>query len=255
MQIFIKSPSGYVYTIDCEPSDTIEIIKSKIEDATSFKCLYYERTKKNQTPKEIIENPLERYGGGIPKNKQILTFAHYILKDNRTLADYYIKENSTLDVTIRLKGGGIALNFVNVEKGVVQNLSFSSEAPEWRSVEKGLNLFGNCQNKECEAFNEEVIHKVGIPHKKFNIQENILNIKCPICDGLIVPKTCGFWDCEYQFEGDKIEDGKLKHIDTKCKETQGDKFEYFNPFDNGSSLWTNLNIYVIEKQKLKYMDL
>ena len=255
MQIFIKSPSGYVYTIDCEPSDTIEIIKSKIEDATSSKCLYYERTKKNQTPKEIIENPLERYGGGIPKNKQRLLYLVEQLEDNRTLNDYNIQKESTLQLILRLRGGGIALNFVNVEKGVVQNLSFSSKAPEWRSVEKGLNLFGNCQNKECEAFNEEVIHKVGIPHKKFNIQENILNIKCPICDGLIVPKTCGFWDCEYQFEGDKIENGKLKHIDTKCKETQGDKFEYFNPFDNGSSLWTNLNIYVIEKQKLKYMIL
>ena len=31
-----------------------------------------------------------------------------------------------------------------------------------------------------------------------------------MCNGLVVPKTCGFWKCEYQFEGDKIEDGKLK---------------------------------------------
>ena len=255
MQIFIKSPSGYVYTIDCEPSDTIEIIKSKIEEATSFKCLYYERTKKNQTPKDIIENPLERYDDGILQENLVLYYGLDNMKDNRTLADYGIQDGSEISLSRRLRGGGIPLNFVNVEKGVVQNLSFSSKAPEWRSVEKGLNLFGNCQNKECKAFKKEVIHKVGIPHKKFNIQENILNIKCPICDGLIVPKTCGFWDCEYQFEGDKIEDGKLKHINIKCKETQGDKFEYFNPFDNGSSLWTNLNIYVIEKQKLKYMIL
>ena len=60
--------------------------------------------------------------------------------------------------------------------------------------------------------------------------------------------------CEYQFVWDKIEDGKLKHVDTKCKETKDNNFEYYNPNENGSSLWTNLNIYVIEKQQIKYQN-
>ena len=74
-----------------------------------------------------------------------------------------------------------------------------------------------------------------------------------MCNGLVVPKTCGFWECEYQFEGDKIENGKLKNVDSRCKETKGDNFEYYNPYENGSSIWTNLNIYVIEKQEMKYL--
>ena len=49
-------------------------------------------------------------------------------------------------------------------------------------------------------------------------------------DGIIVPKTCGFWNCEYQFVGNKIEEGALKHVDTKNKETKD--FEYFNPYEN-----------------------
>ena len=143
------------------------------------------------------------------------------------------------------------LDFVNVEKGLINVLSFSDSAPKWRTVKKGLNLFGLCQNKNCEAFDKEVVHKVGI-NLKYNLQENVLNIKCPMCNKLVVPKTCGFWDCEYQFEGDKIEAGELKLVDTESKETKGDDFEYYNPYENGSSLWTNLNIYVIPKQAIKY---
>ena len=163
---------------------------------------------------------------------------------------------STIHLVLRLRGGGVGapFDFVDVEKEVIKNLSISDSAPEWRNVEWGLNIFGICKNSNCQAFDEEVAHRVGITHKKFNIQENIQNIKCPMCNELISPKTCGFWKCEYQFEGTKIENGELKHIDTKCKETKGNNFEYFNPYENGSALWTNLNIYVLERQKIKYKD-
>ena len=67
MIIYIKTLIGNVFTIDSEPSGTIETVKSKIKVASSSKYLYYERTKKNQTPKDIIENPLERYDEGIPQ--------------------------------------------------------------------------------------------------------------------------------------------------------------------------------------------
>ena len=145
------------------------------------------------------------------------------------------------------------MSFVDVEKGVIQKLKFSSSAPKWRSVIKGLNLFGICKNEKCIAYNKEVVFKVGI-NKKYNLQENVLNIKCPMCDGIIIPKTCGFWNCEYQFIGDKIEGGALKHVDTKCKETEGNNFEYFNPYENDSVLWTDLTIYTIEKQRVKFCD-
>ena len=54
------------------------------------------------------------------------------------------------------------MNFADVEKVLVQNLTFSNKASSWRKIGKGLNLFGLCQNPNCEAFNKEVIFKVGI---------------------------------------------------------------------------------------------
>ena len=247
MQIFVKTLTGCIYTIEIEPNDTIDNLKAKIGEKAA--SIVYQRTKQNETPKEIIENPIvER----LPSDQQRLIFAGRQLEDNRTLADYKIKKESTLHLVLRLRGGGfIPMNFVDVEKGIIQKLEFSSSAPEWRRVTEGLHLFGICKSEKCIAKNKEVIFQVGI-NKQFNLQENVLNIKCPICHGIIVPKTCGFWKCEYQFVGDKIEGGKLKHVDTKCKETKGDDFEYFNPFENDSILWTNLTIYTVEKQEVKF---
>ena len=250
MQIFVKTLTGMTLTLDVEPSDTIENVKLKISDIPMAKT-GFKRTEKSQTPKDILENPTKIYEY-IPPDQQRLIYDGMQLEDNKTLADYNIQIESTLHLVLRLRGGGIILNFVDVEKGLIQNLSFSDSAPHWRSVTHGLNLFGICKNSKCQAFNEEVVYKVGITHKKFNLQENVTNIKCPMCSKIIVPKTCGFWKCEYQFEGDKIEDGDLKHVDTKCKETKDDNFEYFNPYENNSALWTNLNIYVIEIQDIKY---
>ncbi len=252
MHILLKTLTGRTLEIEIEPSDTILNLKTKIEDITKSFGRIYQRTKQNETPKEIIENPKMIETKGIPPEKQRLIFAGMQLEDNKTLAEYKIQNDSTIHLVLRLRGGApIPMNFVDVEKGLIQKLEFSSSAPKWRRVTEGLNLFGICKNEKCIAKNKEVIFTVGI-NKKYNLQENVLNIKCPMCDGIIVPKTCGFWKCEYQFIGDKIEGGALKHVDTKCKETKGDDFEYFNPYKNNSVLWINLTIYTVEKQNVKF---
>ena len=69
-------------------------------------------------------------------------------------------------------------------------------------VGKGLNIFGNCIYPKCKAFKKEVIYMTNLEDEgiRFNLNEEIQNIKCPICKKIMKPKTCGFWKCEYQFD-------------------------------------------------------
>lgn len=70
MQIFINTPSNGIIAIEVEANDTIENIRAKIQDKI-----------------------------GIDPDNQILKFNNIILENGRTIADYNIQKESTLQLT------------------------------------------------------------------------------------------------------------------------------------------------------------
>ena len=105
MKIFVKTLTGIIYTIDCEPSDTVENLKLKISEVYVTTITTIKRTSQNQTPKDLIENPSIEYEYH-PPDQLRLVFIGKQLENNRTLTDYNIQNGFTIHVVLRLRGGG-----------------------------------------------------------------------------------------------------------------------------------------------------
>ena len=226
--IYVKRLTGKTLEIVSDKSDTVECLKERIRNTYN-----------------------------IPPDQQRLIYSGRQLEDGRLLAEYEIKNESILHLVLRLRGGGCGPPplFADVSQQQHTDHQFSKSAPNWRICQRGLNIEGVCKTVGCEAYGQQVIHRVG--YGVFDLIADRFTVECPKCLKVIQPLTCGFVNCNYTFEGVKIlpSNEKERYIQDSWKEV-GDMYRYYDPCESGMVRWKTLKIITKEKyvQLMNYSE-
>ncbi len=140
-------------------------------------------------------------------------------------------------------GGIYSLNFTDISKGNTEEHYFANRGPLYRIIAQGINIYGICKGKKCEAYGKEVI--VPLKNiKKFDLVDGKYDLECPVCGGIIMPKTLGFHLCEYKIKGKKFINDRGEGFELKEKAENKDSILYYNPDENGTTIIVELKIEV-----------
>ena len=222
--------SDQIFDIEVFPNITVKNLKNKIEELFGFQpgFLNYKFLRCATKGRRVV---------------------NVLNDDNKTLFDYHIGNGSKI-IFMELEhlgGGGLPMKFSNLKEKEFRN--FSKTAPRWRYVGKGLNFFGICGCKMCDAGkkNSEVIYpmKLGI-NEEFNLINNRDKIKCPICSSFIEPKTIGLYKCEISIYGKYINNDRCVNFSQEFSSDSEDGIEEFKYGEDSDYIWTEL-IFKINK--------
>ena len=178
-------------------------------------------------------------------------FDGFVLEDNKRIEDYEIKNGDIIRVLSPPKGGEVGSSikgFTDPKKIGPIRYSIITDGPDYLTVKDGINLFGNCKNRNCIAYNKEVCCPFGFG--TFDLIKDLVpeNEKCPKCPACELPllklETCGFMKCRFKYVGIKVEDGKNVDVNYENSISEPDKLDYFDAGKDwgNKSLWMELKI-------------
>ena len=138
-----------------------------------------------------IKEKLELHTG-IPLNSQILLCSGSVLHDEAYIGEL-VKGNSSvivgISLDIRVNGGAMQpFEAPNMTSANCFETKEFVPAPQYRTVEKGINFGGICRNRFCVAHNQSVTIMLGMCGV-CNYSEIMFELKCPVCNVLIDEKV------------------------------------------------------------------
>ena len=233
--LFIRTPSR-TRTLEFHPSETVQRIKVKFEEKERVPC-----------------------------SQQRLMYAGTPLRDERTLSEYGIHRDCTIDCNIELPGGsppqvmdvissqpvggkGVPFADIKNSSGWVR-LQWSSKAPKWRRAKRGLCIEGICKNKRCPAYKQLVI--MNLEFNEFDLIEDSHECKCPICKQHITPFTFGVNNCEWNYVGRKVVSSAQRPVTVRQDwKVADDAYHTFNVQTGGKASWLRLKIRTRSPEKV-----
>mgnify|MGYP006873160710 CR=1 FL=1 len=222
--------------------DIINVVFNYLGDSRNF------ISNKDELLSNLFEKFRNRIGDHQTEFKFYDSYKNSELDPNNRLVDIKNKNNSRFDVYVvplnRSIGGSCSINFTDLSKQIYEEIYFSSEAPIYRKVSKGVNICGICKCKKCDAYkNEVVVPKENV--KKFNLIKERDDIECPLCGAVIASKTLCFYLCEYKIKGKKVVDGALESFEFTKIANKKECVHYFSPDKNGEALIAELIVEII----------
>ncbi|GMF13659.1 unnamed protein product [Phytophthora lilii] len=208
--IIIKTLTNKAIHVRCSLTNTVNYIKARIVD-------------------------MEK----IPMSKQCLIYEGQQLEDHLTLSSYDIQDQSQLHLVQLMRGGGMPSRiFADLsDESLLTELAFTPNAPEWRMASEGLNPEGRCKNRDCSAFGRMIICPKRF--EPFNLLQDD-KVQCPMCRLKVKPRTCGFYNCTWKFDGTLA--GSGFSIISQWQDATGKKYHRFADKAHGSAEWESLLI-------------
>ena len=111
---------------------------------------------------DLLSSVVEKFKKslGISDSKFNLAYNAKNLDQNKTLSELDLLDNFNYKIFVREIGavkGGVSMKFADLSKNIYEELYFKDTAPDYRIVSKGINVFGICLSKKCNAYKKEVI--------------------------------------------------------------------------------------------------
>jgi len=197
---------------------------------------------------ELLSSVFEEFkkNSGKLYSKFLFIYNSTILDQNKTLKEYNILQGDIINALEyeNVLGGGLPINFTDVSKNIYIEQKFSKKVPDYKIASKGINVIGICKGRGCKAYNQAVICPLK-EKKKFNLIEEKDDLECPKCRNLLIPKTLGFYSCEYKIKGKKYEKDNITSFELEDKAIKKDSIKYFDPEKNGNTIIIELIVEVI----------
>ena len=161
---------------------------------------------------------------------------------NKSLLDIFKRQKDPIIIVHKITGiigAGDSIEFCDVSNGKKELINSNII---YGTPNKGINIYGLCQEKNCIAFNKEVV--VPINKNYFDLLSEKHDLKCPKCNNIIIPNTVGFLQCEYKVKGKKREN--REEFNFKEIADKSGKIKYYNSKENinGKAEMVELNFEI-----------